>query len=495
MRLTWKLTIALAAGILVMLAVNAVVRLGRETKLFHDDIARDDATMGRTIAGAVERTWQTAGAAAALDLVANANERESDVQIRWIWPDAVADDEHAPILPGPARAAIASHQASTTEGRVAGDDDAALITYVPVTVTDGRRGAIELRESLKEERSYIRATVIDLTLVTIGLVAICVLLALGLGVVFVGRPMGKLVEQARRIGRGDFTNRLEVRQRDEIGELAREMNSMSDRLGDAMTRIDAESQARLAAIEQLRHADRLLTVGKLAAGIAHELGTPLNVITGYAQLVMDDQPEGAPTRVHAGLIAAQAQRMAGIIGQLLDFARPRSPVRDVQEVAPVVAQTLTLLEAIARTREVECRFDATTAASGATASFDAGQVQQALTNILVNAIQASPPGGTVAITVAREARAAPADLGGGHGAFVAIRVADEGPGMTDEIRARLFEPFFTTKPVGEGTGLGLPVTYGIVREHGGWIEVDSAPGRGSTFTIYLPADASAEAAA
>jgi len=152
----------------------------------------------------------------------------------------------------------------------------------------------------------------------------------------------------------------------------------------------------------------------------------------------------------------------------------------------VVRQSLALLDAMIRKADVRCEV---TAAAGTIASVDPGQLQQALTNLVVNAVQAMPDGGELRVIIERVRRAAPADVAAAGDAWVRIAIEDDGLGMTDATRARLFEPFFTTKPVGEGTGLGLPVTYGIVREHGGWIDVTSAIGHGSRFDVYLPAEA------
>ena len=126
---------------------------------------------------------------------------------------------------------------------------------------------------------------------------------------------------------------------------------------------------------------------------------------------------------------------------------------------------------------------------GCLAEVDEGQIQQALTNLVVNGIQAMPRGGRLEITVRRERAVPPIDIGGPEAEFLRIAVRDEGDGIAPDNLRRLFEPFFTTKDVGEGTGLGLAVAYGIVREHDGWIGVESTPGAGSCFSIFLPPSA------
>jgi two-component system NtrC family sensor kinase len=259
---------------------------------------------------------------------------------------------------------------------------------------------------------------------------------------------------------------------------------MCDRLTDARTRLEAETAARTAALEQLRHADRLTTVGKLAAGLAHEIGTPLNVITGYAQLITDEHPAESSQHKNAQIIAQQAQRVAVIIRQLLDFARRRSPQATRQDLGALARETTTLLGSLAHKHGVA--IDVVVPAEPVWARADPGQLRQALTNLVVNGIQSMPTGGTLTVMVDRRQAAPPADMDGGPGTYVCCEVTDEGGGVAPDHLDRLFEPFFTTKDVGEGTGLGLSVSYGIVREHGGWIAVHSAPGAGSRFAIFLP---------
>jgi two-component system NtrC family sensor kinase len=313
--------------------------------------------------------------------------------------------------------------------------------------------------------------------------AVCGALVMLLGGWFVGRPIRALVDKARRIGAGDLSGPLVLRQRDEIGVLAAEMNAMCDRLARARDELAAATAAKIAMLEQLRHADRLSTVGKLASGIAHELGTPLNVVSGRARLIADGlSPE--ETRESAVTIAEQAQRMTRIIRQLLDFARRRSADKSPQDLRAVARQTVSLLAPLAEKRRARLALDERD--EPLVADVDLGQLQQALTNLVVNALQAMPEGGVVQVGACRERVRPPADHGGPEDDYLAIWVADEGEGMTEETMAHIFEPFFTTKPAGEGTGLGLSVTYGIVNDHGGWIGLESRVGQGSRFTVYLP---------
>jgi signal transduction histidine kinase len=178
--------------------------------------------------------------------------------------------------------------------------------------------------------------------------------------------------------------------------------------------------------------------------------------------------------------------MAGIVRQLLDFARRRGSQKVPADVGALVRQTASLLEPLAAKRGVELVCES--AAAPLAARLDASAMQQALTNLIVNGIQATKGRGRVRVRTLRETLA---DAAGGRtpGDYVVLEVGDEGEGIPAEQLASIFDPFFTTKQVGEGTGLGLSVAHTIVQEHGGWIEVESQPDRGSRFRIWMPAEA------
>jgi signal transduction histidine kinase len=231
----------------------------------------------------------------------------------------------------------------------------------------------------------------------------------------------------------------------------------------------------------LRHADRLRAVGQLASGIAHELGTPLNVVSGRARLIAETAGESAESVTHARIICEQAERMATIIRQLLDFARRRGPELGVGDLREVLRRSGDMLSPLAEKRGVA--FSLLPGEGPTIVRMDANQVQQAVINLAVNGIQATPQGGAVRIELGRQ-QARPE--GGELGEYAAIAVEDRGPGIPGSDLRRVFEPFYTTKEVGDGTGLGLSVAYGIAQEHGGWISVHSQTGQGSRFTLFLP---------
>ncbi len=491
MRLTRKFTLALVLSLVVVLGINGVIRIRRELELFDSDMRRDALVLGHAVARAAAVVWAEAGQERALQVVTEANQRGGHVTLRWLWP-AQLDRE----LSAAARATLMGGGdvglPPTVPPRASGPGE--LRTFVPVRVGGQVVGALRLTESLGQQKGYIASSLMNTVFTTALLALLCGLIATGLGNFFVGRPLRNLVLSVRRVGAGDFSSHIPVLGQDEIGDLTREMNTMTERLAEARHRAEKEMVARVAATEQLRHADRLTTVGQLASGLAHELGTPLYVVSGRARVIASGEVQGDETRQKAEIIVEQAERMTQIIRQLLDFARQRpsqsqlgATRRAVEDLAKLARKTLDLLEPLASKRQV--RLILSHGEPPPSARVDAGQIQQALTNIVVNGIQAMPAGGQLTVTLGHEEAPAPGQEPGPPRPWVTIAVADQGAGMPPEALAHIFEPFFTTKDVGEGTGLGLSVTYGIINEHGGFIDVQSEVGKGSVFTLYLTAEA------
>ena len=481
MKLVAKLTLVIGLSVVAVLAVGAHLRVQREVALFQDDMRRDHLVVGQTLARAVAEVWLLKGKAVALDVVAHANTTGAFVNVRWVRPNAPPGTPEAPH-------AAASELAPLREGRstdsLVDEGVGVFCTYVPVNASDERYGAIEVSEPLTHQQKYVRATVVRTVLTTGVMSLVAVVLAFVVGSWVVGRPVRALEAKARSVGDGHLDTPLELNRSDELGGLAGELNSMCNRLAEARDRVEAETAARIATLTQLRHADRLSTVGKLSAGIAHELGTPLNVVQGRADMIRTGEVTGDEALDSARIIKEQAQRMSRIVRELMQFARRREPERSPTDLRELARETIALLRPMTAKGGVSVALASTATAN--TLSVDPTQLQQSLTNLVMNAVHASAPGSVVEVDVGTRHAVSPADLGAVPGDYAFISVTDHGQGMPPEIVDSVFEPFFTTKGVGEGSGLGLAVAFGIVREHGGWISVDSAPGRGSVFTIYLP---------
>jgi signal transduction histidine kinase len=472
MRLTRKFIAALVIGVAFVALIQGYLDYQREREVFDRQLQGEAKSLGRALANGVAGVWTRDGEAAAQEFLRIATPKGERTQVRFVWPDAkgrfapkIPRDELEPLMQKGDPVTLSDHHAGY------------LLTYIPIRLPEERIGALEFKQSYEGFDAYVRDSLRNQIIGSAAAVLIAAALALGLGVVFIGRPISKLANKARRVGTGDLSAPLQLKQRDELGELADEINLMCERLSE-------EQDARARATEQLRHADRLTTVGKLASGLAHELGTPLNVVSGRARLIADREVEGTEVVDSARIVAEQADRMTALIRQLLDFARPRAPQPAPVNVTTLAARVCQLIATIARKANVtlvppppdeSLRLEA-----------DDGQLTQVLTNLVVNAIHAIGQRGTVEISASTVEQIPPRYVGGGAETWMAIAVRDTGRGMDETTRERIFEPFYTTKQVGEGTGLGLSVSWGIVREHGGWIDVQSELNKGSTFTVYLP---------
>jgi two-component system, NtrC family, sensor kinase len=482
MRLATKLAMAVVIILVAVFASRAYTAMKREVARAESDLREGHFVMGRALRPPVREVWRLEGRDRALQVLDIADERirrARQVRIAWVSFHPLSA-RHAEII-GPRDLQRMRHSDDVTVVR---KRDEQLLTYVPIQVHDRIEGALEISEPLTVFHERSRAEVRGVLVRSALAAAVSILSVSVLGFLLIGRPMRRLRDFAKRIGTGDLQGSLDLRQRDELGELASEMNQMCAQLREANEKLRQEAAARIRALEQLRHADRLKTVGTLASGIAHELGTPLNVVSGRAKMVASGAAVGEEAAQSCRIVVEQVDRMARIIRQLLDFARRRSPDRGPQALHTLAEQTLNLLTPMAQKRSV-----VTSLISGhppVVAEIDAGQIQQALTNLVVNAIHAMPGGGKLTLRVTQGPASPPPEEGRSGGDFARIDVIDEGQGIAADLVPRIFEPFFTTKDVGEGTGLGLSVAHGIARDHGGWIGVHSEIGQGSTFTLYLP---------
>jgi signal transduction histidine kinase len=225
---------------------------------------------------------------------------------------------------------------------------------------------------------------------------------------------------------------------------------------------------------QLIQSAKMAAIGQLAAGVAHELNNPLTGVLGFAELLLRQASPDDPSRARLVTIAAEARRARDIVRGLLDFARQTEFHQEWADVNQVVQGTL----ALSRKR---LEHGKVTVAEQYTSDLprlllDVGRMKQVILNLVTNALQGMPQGGTLTVTTEQV------------GSEVAVRIADTGAGIPVDILPRIFEPFFTTRPIGQGTGLGLSVSLGIVEQHGGRIEVESQEEKGSTFTVWLPVD-------
>ncbi len=583
MKLGTKIATATSLAFAAVLAAATVALVFDEIAFLEEEMDVHGRLLGHVVASAVGETWAERGETAARELVEEIDRQEERIQIRWLEMDASRPPgDFAPLT----REVLRQLRQGKTVGRLSSPDEETLYTFVPVPSSrpqrtrtkqalrrsasqyrrnsevdrsrperagdeapfvDGNvpreekdvRRVIGIAESLEMRSAHVRTLLTRIATGAAAGVLLSALVAYLLGKRYVGRPVGELTTAARQVGAGDFSHRTAERRHDELGSLAREMNEMASNLDRAWEIAREEEIARREVEQKLQHAARLATLGQLASGVAHEMGTPLQSITMRADMISQEAGHLGGVQRSVEGIKKQSDRLATIVRNLLRFARKQSPNRAPHDVARVIESTLTLVEtakakatapidivtrlggaqpggnarattrpsagdesanveeqnelpngSVAKSQEEDS--DATVLrregdGQPTEAIFDEEQVEQVLLNLVINAMQAMPQGGTITVGLEEAQAEPPPDLEAPAEQYLCLYVEDEGTGIPDEVLPHLFEPFFTTKGVGEGTGLGLSISYGIIREHGGWIDVKTSPGKGSRFCVYLPA--------
>jgi signal transduction histidine kinase len=324
----------------------------------------------------------------------------------------------------------------------------------------------------------------DLGLLLLSAAAL-LLLAATLARSAVVRPIERITEMARRLGAGQAEARIDgPLPAGELGALMAELNRTADSLQQQRNDIDNLNN-------RLRQSQRLEAIGQLTGGVAHDFNNLLTVVMGNAELLAE-QVEGQPTqKMLAEMIVAAASRGAGLTGQLLAFARKQALEPRAVDLNPLVAQLDPMLR---RTLGEHIEIELIRAAGLWPALVDPGQLENALLNLCLNARDAMPRGGRLTLETANarlDADYADAQAELKPGQYVMLAVSDTGEGIAPEHQPRVFEPFFTTKDKGKGTGLGLAMVYGFVKQSGGHVSVYSERGQGSTFKLYLPRATSA----
>jgi two-component system, NtrC family, sensor kinase len=495
MKLSARLILLLTLSVSVVMVVASLITLRqREDALL--DAARDEARVHAvTLQIALEEDYLTGRSLDAQRLI-NRLRENTGVYSAALFDAAgeivaisntLAPEEFR--YQNDAREVIASGKGVESVRSISGEDYFSMVR--PLQVQGRQVGAIEIVQSI----SFVKADIARAryyVLITASLLFVTILLVVAAVKRYsLARPIHELLDGAVALGRGDLSYRVQVRSgAGELASLAREFNRMADSLAEQRLTAQREVEERLALERKLRHNEQLAAVGRLAAGVAHEMGAPLQVIDGRAKQLLHHADAPTETRQrNLIIIRNQAERIAKIVRQLLNLSRPYKLHFRTVELAPLVEETAELIETQAESAgvSIDVRCD------DAMIEADPELIQQVLLNVFRNGIQAMPQGGLLRVECVKDA------AGKNGRRFVALRVSDTGIGIEPENFPKLFDPFFTTKEVGQGTGLGLPISIRIVEEHDGWIEAANGTGAGAVFTIYLPQagpfDAKAEARA
>jgi two-component system NtrC family sensor kinase len=345
-------------------------------------------------------------------------------------------------------------------------DDWYFAAYEPIRDPEGRViGALGLAlleaPFTQPQTAHLTYFVVAVSITSIGTVILLVLVTR-----VATQPIDRIVAMSQRVIDGDLTARVGECGPGEIGIVC----AAIDRMAEAIA--EREEQLKEATQRQISRSEKLASIGRLAAGIAHEINNPLTGVLMFAHLLQEKEGRDREDTEDLDVIVSETERVRDIVRSLLDFARQSPPSRELLDINSVVRDTLKLVHKQAEHGDVaidERLVDGLPPVLG-----DRNQLEQVVLNLSLNAIEAMPDGGR--LSVSTRAR---------NGSVVVL-VRDTGCGIKAENLDRVFDPFFTTKPAGEGTGLGLSVSYGTVRQHGGELTVESREGEGTTMTVVLP---------
>jgi two-component system NtrC family sensor kinase len=362
-----------------------------------------------------------------------------------------------------------------TEGKTWTDrafvlSDRYITAYEPIEDIFGNRvGMISVAVLEAKYADIWKKVLLVLMLITVA----GMIFAVGLGYILadkIMKPVHQLIKASRQVSEGSLMPDIGPISKDK--ELSVLQNTFKDMVA-AMGRRRKEAQS------QLFRSERQASIGRLAAGVAHEINNPLTGVLTFSHMLLRRKDIGDDIRSDLETIAKSTERVRKIVKGLLDFSRQTKLDREPTEINRLISSTISLMENQALIKGVSIKFNP--GENLPTFTLDRSQFQSVLLNMIINAIDATEPGGSINVYTATGLSASDT----GHKG-IEITIADTGCGISPENLDRLFDPFFSTKEVGEGTGLGLAVSYGIVRRHGGTIRVQSEVGKGTRFFIWLP---------
>jgi signal transduction histidine kinase len=486
LRIVTQLSLSLFALSVAVFGAYGVIHVQTEHHDLRATLERETRLLAYGLQVAVENALRDRQLEDVRELLRQLERIDPSLDVRVYVRDGRIVRSDAESLPWPAPLEAVLHRAALSgESRLLYYPDADpefIAMSLPFSEEEtAARGSLAVVRSLEELRRDLRRTERDILISLASFVVSTALLCLLLGRVYISSPLQRLGEAMRRFRDGDDPpDPLPVDRRDELSAVALEFNRMVEELSMAHRRLDTETEKRRQLQRALQEADKLITIGQLSAGLAHEIGSPLQVVNGRARALAACAERPDEVRRLADILVAQTDRITRIVQRLLEFARRRPPVFANTDVASVIKDVLDLLRHEARRRRIDLRFEHPDSLPPAFVNADG--VQQIILNLVSNALAATEDSGRVTV-------------GLGEGTMIAngigiralrLTVEDSGSGIAPEHLPHLFEPFFTTRGEHGGTGLGLAVVKTIVTEHGGTIVAESEMGKGSRFTVHLP---------
>ncbi len=504
-KLRGALSLRMRLALLVALSTAIVIGIEAflEIRVFERAVERDLLETARLTALAVADDYELradpvdAGALSSdlheLVLTAPTLRTLTIVQMNGDTPVVVASTSTGERPEALALAARAVRASTTVVGSAA---PGAAAVAVPLVRPDGSFAAAVATVSLAA-LDQLRTKGRQVTLwFTPAAIVLLTLLVDWLGRRLIHRPIGEIRDTMTRAGAGDFTARAEQKRPDEIGSVAVGLNDMLQRLQDFHEALqervtDATSELRVrneelvdsyqrvfALREALARAEQLAAVGQMAASVAHQVGTPLNLISGYVQMLQEDASGNPRTARRLEIVQEQIAKVASVVRTLLDHSR-RPGNRAPTAVSPVLSRVADVARPKLDASGIALTVDV--APDLPTIWADSEELELAMLNLVTNSLDAMPAGGTLTIRATTS-----------HAQGVRIEVSDTGTGISKDLLPRIFQPWVTTKGAGRGTGLGLSITHDVIARHGGTIDAVSEPGRRTTFTLELPSSDVAE---
>ena len=321
---------------------------------------------------------------------------------------------------------------------------------------------------LEEPFNYPQKVIIIFFIIASGITAVTSLILMFFYTRMVTRPIEAIVRMSRENTAGNLSARCNIRPAGEMGVLCTNLDQMAESIEQFQKKIKRDTQM------QILQSEKLASVGRLAAGIAHEINNPLTGILTFTHLLREKKNNSEEDLKDLNVIMQETTRVREIVRNLLDFARQSPSNKEMIDINEAMVQLLKLIRSQKEFRKI--RITDNYEANLPELFADKNQIQQVFLNLLLNAGEAIQEAGTITITTSLQSES------------LLISIADSGCGIRKEDIGKIFDPFYTTKPVGKGTGLGLSVSYGIIQQHGGTIKCESVEGQGTTFEILLPFD-------
>jgi two-component system, NtrC family, sensor kinase len=466
MKIGTRLAVGLLAVLTPVVSVYTYSRIHTSSKIFEEDLKRETRASELALNAAIRldiqrEEWsdirivlhtiaQQGMAVAVLD---------KSAKLRYALPDFPINLPSADVIRAQIQAKRSSEFTQTAGGRYW------FCRIAPI----GQLGYLLVAQDWTEVRQDLFQRTISSIMAGAVVVLLTTILIPLTARKYVSLPLAELSRRVSSLSTGEETEREQGG--DEVTLITEEFRKLARELSVARRRLLDETERKIDLERRLRHSDKLATIGTLASGLAHEIGTPLGVIRGRAEHLLRSNPDSRKLNQGLEIIIAQIDRITRIVRMLLDFGRRREPVRVTCDVRSIVQRTLHLLETEAERRNI--RLVSALGSKPLVVDCDVDQMQQVFVNLGMNALDAMAQGGGVLRVSAQSV-----------GRCVQLCFEDDGPGIGDEHKERVFDPFFTTKDPGKGTGMGLAVSQSIVRDHEGEITLEPSA-RGARFVITL----------